>query len=424
MPKGKGPGSGSRAPKGEGSIYETSFIDKRTGKLVKRFQGQITIPQELGKSKRTTVTGKTRTEVKRKMNTLQRQLDDNTLSQTALTLDKYLKQKWLPHKQRQVKPRTVELYQENADRYVIPRIGMIRLDKLSPLKVQEMMNDIAEKVGPNAANKARTMLRAALGQAVRWQLIPRNVCEAVEPLKETPREMTIWQPDEVIRFLGVARAHRLYAAFYLALLTGMRRGEVLGLRWQDVDPRGTIHVRQSLTIIGGKPALTSPKTERGIRRVAISPDLVEVLEQHRQHQEAERAALELVGVPWPAHDLVFITEVGTPINPRNFERTWYALQEKARQAYIDEGEDEAIRQVRRQDIASGKAQPKIRLHDLRHLNVSLRRKTGQDANLIADQIGHTDPGFTQRVYMHLFQDDRREAAVSLANVLSARSNLN
>jgi integrase len=154
-----------------------------------------------------------------------------------------------------------------------------------------------------------------------------------------------------------------------------------------------IHVRHALTLVGGKPVLSAPKTEKGKRRVSVSASVLDALGAHKKRQEAEAANL---GDLWPGHDLVFTSEVGTPVHPRNLERAWYGLQKKAEVT-------------------------KVRFHDLRHLNVSIRRKLGQDAKLIADQIGHTNPAFTMRLYTHLFEDDRQAAAVDLVDLFATPS---
>ena len=122
------------------------------------------------------------------------------------------------------------LYQEQAERYVIPKIGRVKLDKLTPLNLQQMVSELADEIGAPTANKARTLMFAALKQAVQWQLIARNPCEAVAKLKETRQEMILWTPAETVQFLEAARNHRLYAAFYVAVFAGLRRGELLGLR--------------------------------------------------------------------------------------------------------------------------------------------------------------------------------------------------
>ena len=359
------------------------------------YEGKISLGVDAeGKRKRKTVYGKTQKEVRAKIDEVKQQLANGTFSDSKLTVKSYLEQ-WLTHKEKQVKPRTAELYRHLMDFHVVPKIGGKRLDKLTPLDIQNMVSDVAVKGGARTANMCRTTLFSALKQALRWGLIPRNPVEAVDSLKEHKQEMSLWTSAEAVTFLDTARSHRLYALFYLAMSTRMRRGELLGLRWQDVKD-GALHIRQSLTVVNNQIAISVPKTEKGKRRVAISADVEEILEAHRQHQEAER---QLLGNLWPDNDLVFRTEVGTPIHPRNLERTWYALQKSA-------------------DVT------KVRLHDLRHLHASLAIQQGMDAKVLADRLGHSRASFTLDVYTHLFDEQRANSAVSLSVLLGSKGQKN
>ena len=355
------------------------------------YEGKISLGVDAeGKRKRKTVYGKTQKEVRAKIDEVKQQLANGTFSDTRLKVKSYL-EGWLKEKTRQVKPRTAEAYKYNLEKYVMPQIGGVQLSKLTPLHIQTMCSEIATVSGPRTANMCRTILFSAMKQALRWGLIPRNPVEGVDPMKEHKQEMTLWTSAEAVKFLDTARSHRLYALFYLAMSTGMRRGELLGLRWQDVRP-GTLHIRQSLTVVKNQIAISVPKTEKGKRRVAISPNVEETLEAHRQRQEAER---QMLGNLWPDNDLVFRTEVGTPIHPRNLERTWYALQKNV-------------------DV------PKVRLHDLRHLHASLAIRQGMDAKVLADRLGHSRASLTLDVYTHLFEEQRANSAVSLSVLLGSQ----
>lgn len=359
------------------------------------WEGKVSLGyDEEGKRKRKTVYGKTRQEVKGKLDALKRQITDGTFSDTKLTVKDYLGQ-WLTEKGREVKPQTAEDYRYQLEKYVIPLIGKLELSKLTPLKVQGMCGKLADGISPQRANKCRRVLSGALSQAVRWQLIPRNPCDAVKPLKVTQKEMKLWTPDEAARFLDSARSHRLFALFYLAMSTGLRRGELLGLRWQDVG-ESCLYVKQSVIEQRGRIMITTPKTEKGARRVALSPDVNEVMNQHRERQEAER---QLLGTAWPDIGLVFVSEVGTLLHPRNFTRTWHTLQTNA-----------GVR--------------KVKLHDLRHLHASMAIRSGVDPKVLADRLGHAKASFTLDVYTHLFEEQRANSAVSLLDFLpSARREL-
>lgn len=212
---------------------------------------------------------------------------------------------------------------------------------------------------------------------------------AVDRVRAEKREMILWTPEQVAAFLQHAKSHRLYPLFYLATTSGLRIGELLALRWTDLEG-DRLHVRHTLPKEKGKWTLGSTKTTKGHRVVTLAPDTVAVLEEHRRRQEQER---EAVGEAWNHPGHMFTTEVGTYLDQRNVLRTWHRLQSQA-------------------------GVPKARLHDARHLHVSLLVRQGLDARTIADRVGHTNPTFTLRQYTHLFDQQRLAAAVPLDVLLS------
>ena len=322
------------------------------------------------------------------MDELKRLPQLGNLKAGSLTVKDYL-ELWRKEQSRQWKPRTRELYQRYIKDEINPVLGRKRLAQLKPLDIQQLIGAIGDGGRVRTANLVRTVLYSALKQAVRWQLIPHNPVEAVDRLRETPKEATLWTPEQVRTFLNTAKDHRLYAAFYLMIVTGLRRGEVLGLRWNDLED-DSLRVIQTITVVENKVAFGTPKTERGARRVTLPPDAVEVLAQHRAAQDTEHAKIPEA---WEHPELVFTTEIGTPLHPRNFYRTWQGLIKEAEL-------------------------PRIRLHDLRHLHVSLLIQRGFDPKTIADRVGHADPGFTLRRYGHLFEARRRAAAVPMDELLA------
>lgn len=170
---------------------------------------------------------------------------------------------------------------------------------------------------------------------------------------------------------------------------GLRRGEILGLQWNDIEG-DQLSVRRTLTYRGGKPAWSTPKTARGRRVVVVPKDAMQVLSEHRDRQGAERLA---AGVLYNDQGLVFADEIGGITTPAAFHHHWIRLQERA-------------------------GVPRQRLHDMRHLHVSLLVQRGLDPRSIADRVGHSDPAFTLRRYSHLFEAQRRQAAVSLTTLLA------
>jgi integrase len=382
-----------------------------------RWEGHVSLGKDgRGKRKRISVFGSSQAEVVQKLESLKRQVATGTHSEDKRTVKEYLED-WLKHKTLEVKPRTIESYTWLCNKYVIPALGGVKLAKLNPQHVRKLIQDQHEKVSAVSANKSRAVLSQAMRQAVRDGLVHRNPCDATKPLKTDKRKDVTWTNDEVMLFLSVARTHRLYAAFYLALSTGMRRGEVLGLRWQDVEG-DTAYICQNLISLGGNVAFSTPKTATSVRRIMLDPETLATLEEHRLKQLSEARDLQEAWQEEKHMGLVFTSEVGTPINPRNLDRAWYMLQDKARVAYQELGQNKEEKVVREKQTEEGKVLPHIRFHDLRHMHVSLLNKAGVDARTIADRIGHTDAAFTLQRYAHVFEDQRKAAAIPLLRLLS------
>lgn len=413
MPK---PKRFKKAANNTGSVFSRDLVQK-DGTPYTRWEGHISLGKDgNGKRKRTIVYGASQAEVVQKLETLKRQVATGTLQDDKRTLKEYLEE-WLKHIELEVKPRTIESYTWLCNKYVIPSLGGVKLIKLTPQHVRKLIQDQHEKVSAVSANKCRAVLSQAMRQAVRDGLIHRNPCDATKPLKVEKRKDVQWSNDETMLFLSVARTHRLYAAFYLALSTGMRRGEVLGLRWQDLEG-DTAYIRQNLISLAGNYAFSTPKTEQSNRRIMLDPETIATLEEHRLKQLSEARDLKDEWQEDKHMGLVFTSEVGTPINPRNFDRVWYYLQDAAKKAYTELGQSDEEKKARAKQVEEGKVLPHIRFHDLRHMHVSLLNKAGVDARTIADRIGHTDAAFTLKRYAHVFEDQRKAAAIPLLRLLS------
>lgn len=225
-----------------------------------------------------------------------------------------------------------------------------------------------------------------------WELIGRNVLGAVRVPKQRKPAVAYWNSDEVVRFLAFTQPHRLHALFYTALATGMRRGELVALRWSDVDlSRGRVTVRQNAVAVNGTTLMKEPKSEASRRTIHIQDDDVAVLTAHREQQRRERS---LLGPAWSENDLVFPSQVGTYLSPRNLLRTFDGLVKKA-------------------------GVTRAGFHGMRHTHASLLIKNGVDDGVVSERLGHTDPGFTRRVYQHLFDEQRSSAALGLMNLVNS-----
>lgn len=367
-----------RRANGEGNLVQRSDG---------RWQGSITIGYDgRGRQKRRYAYGRTQREAREKLDELRRQFALGVHGSEGLKVNDFLKQ-WRDEKAKSIKPRTVEIY-ETLSKHLERHIGSLKLDKVRASDVSNCIAQIADEVGTPTANKARTMLFGAFRLAVKWRMLAWNPVEAVDRLREEPRPMVIWTSQEAAMFIAHTAGDRLFPAIFLMMATGLRRGEVLGLEWTDLD-RARVHVQRSVGIVKGELTVSTPKTLQGARIVTLADDALQVLVQHRRRQDAERSIAQEA---WQPSDRVFTTEIGSPLTPMMLTHAWNRMQERA-----------GVRHVR--------------LHDLRHLHVSLLVREGFDPRTIADRIGHSDPAFTLRRYSHMFEEQRAAAAVNLTQLL-------
>lgn len=189
--------------------------------------------------------------------------------------------RWIEYKHRDIRPST---YRQcvHCMTLALPHIGEIVLSKLTVLDVERLVDAIHQEHSPKSAGRVLRVLSMALRQGVRWQLLPGNVAESVRAPRVQKTEMQVWNPDQVERFLKVAERHRLYPLFALALSTGMRKGELLALQWQDIDltSRELTVKRNLVRNEAGQYDLGMPKTDTGNRKIFLAPDTVEILKEH------------------------------------------------------------------------------------------------------------------------------------------------
>jgi len=264
------------------------------------------------------------------------------------TVASYLVDEWLPAmRPPRVRPSTWLSYQRNIERHVIPALGNMELQRLTPAQLTAFYRSLltAGRLDGRGSLSAKSVknihgvLHSAFKDAMRWGYVARNVADATDPPKVVTPEMRVWSPTELRSFLAHVRDDRLYAAWMLFTTTGMRRGEVAGLRWSDVDlTTGRVTPRKPRVQVNYKVHVSEPKTAKGKRSLALDPVTVAALRRQRACQAEERLA---VGPAWQDSGLVFTWPDGRPIHPERFSK-WFEVR--------------AIR--------SGL--PRIRLHDLRH----------------------------------------------------------
>ena len=408
---------------GEGTISKRR---DKTGKVI-GYKGAVTVGLKPdGTIDRRWVSGKTEASVRERMEAIKNARNTGMVSGDAkLTLTEYLA-KWLAFKASDgTKPKTHAEYSRLVNRRIVPVLGKFKLEKLRPLDVQNALTSIKTNSTIIEARRARGILSLALNQAVRWEILPRNVCLAVRapalPDDDT-QDIRFWTPEEVGRFLEIAQSHRHYAVFYVALMTGLRSGELLGLRWADIDAASSLlSVTQAAVVVNGSMMLGTPKSKASRRKISISPDTLAILEQHRERQAKERHNAQEA---WAGLDLVFASEVGTVTNYANLRTVFKQIQARIvvqgwkDAELIDQASSLTTDTLKRYllekpDLEKNMMVSDLNLHGLRHTHASVLIRRNISPKVVSDRLGHTSIGFTLKTYAHLYDDQKREAAIGL-----------
>jgi integrase len=313
------------------------------------------------------------------------------------TMTEYLRE-WLVAIQRTVRPGTWTSYRSNIERHVVPRLGGRELRQLSASHLNVLYSELLDDgrcdgaggLSPRSVRYVHTILHRALRDAVRWGKLPRNPAEMADPPRSRAPEMKTWQKEELRRFLASVEDDRLYAAWLLVSTTGLRRGELLGLRWSDLDfEAGRAAIRQTLSSVGGKVTFSTPKTTKSRRSIALDPATLAALRRHRDAQDEERATWAEC---YTDLDLVFCREDGTPLRPDSITRRFHDLSGRA-------------------------GLPLVRLHDVRHTYASIGLAAGTHPKVMAERLGHATVGITLDTYSHVAPALAKQAADDLAGLI-------
>jgi integrase len=323
---------------------------------------------------------------------------------SKLTVKTFLLDHWLPAIKAGLRESTFQGYRSAIRNYVLPRLGETRLQALTPDQLNAFYGELLGKgrrdgkagLSPKTVHNVHVMLHKALHDAVRWSYLPRNVAEYSDPPKQTSsgKAMRTWTPAELRGFLEFVSDDPYNAAWVLAANTGMRRGEVLGLRWQDIDfDRRRLAIRQTIISIDYRVKISEPKTARGRRSVALDSGTIAALRAHRATQNQLKLML---GEAWQDNDLVFCRDDGTPVHPDRFTQMF----------------DKHVRDC---------GLPRIRLHDLRHTHATLALAAGIHPKVVSERLGHSTVAFTMDVYSHAIPSMEAEAAETIANLVRGSS---
>jgi integrase len=381
---------------------------KMRGHIVKRSENSYTIVLSLGYDP---VTGKrlrqwvslkgSKREAEQKLSELLRQLDTGSFVKPGkVTLGEFL-ERWLKdYAWPNLAPRTAEGYEHIIRHHLVPALGKVVLTQLKPEHLQRYYaeklasgrNDGKGALSPRTVRHHHVTLHDALEHAVRWGLLSRNPVDGVSPPRCQRPEWHTLSEEDILNFLEAAKKTANFALFHMALYTGMRRSELLALRWFDIDlllcqacVTRTLHYLQNGGIV-----FRSPKTARGCRMIALSPSTVSVLREHQEKQRLDRAML---GIPQRDDDLVFGDLEGKPLLPNSVTHAWIKL-------------------VRRTGLNG------VRLHDARHSHASLMLKAGIHPKIVQERLGHSSVTITLDTYSHVAPGLQEAAAARFDEMVS------
>lgn len=319
----------------------------------------------------------------------------------SLTFGAYLTRQWLPGKKLTLQTSTYRGYVHKTERHILPALGSTRLRGLRPRHLETLYDrmlhpgDGQRSLAPKSVYEVHLIIRGALGDAVRRGLITRNVALVAHAprLRSIPKiEQQAWTAEQLRLFLRAAAGHRLFPALWLSAMTGMRRSELLGLRWTDIDlQKATIAINRGLVAIGYELHESRGKTDSSRRPIDLDPTTISVL---RGWQSLQAAEYDAVGIEDPGW--VFADANGRPIHPHAISQ---AFERIARRAGV----------------------PVIRFHDLRHTHGTLLLKDLVPVKVVSERLGHANIAFTIETYQHVLPGMQRDAARTFEAIVAPAS---
>jgi integrase len=379
----------------EGSIYQM-----QDG----RWRAAVTAGRNAdGKPKRKVFTAATRHEVKDQLTDALKDLrlgipivnEKQTIAQFLVHwLDQSVKAR--------VRPKTFRTYSDFVKKHISPSIGHVALGRLSPQKVREFLNaKLAGGLSPRTVKHLLVTLRSALAVAVKDGQIPRNVAALVDPPRAPRPEVHVFNPEQARAFLDAVQGSRFQAAFTAAVAVGLRQGEILGLRWEDVNfETSFLNVRGALQRVHRKLVRVEPKSSSSRRTIQLPAVCLASFARQKVNQDLAR---KWAGTRWQETEYVFTTRIGTPVDPRNLLREYYAI---TRPTPSKDGEKSPQLQF-----------PPICFHDLRHSAATLLLAQGVSPRYITELLGHSQVSFTMQTYAHILPEVQKQVASKMDEIL-------
>lgn len=325
-----------------------------------------------------------------------------TVDVSSTTLGSWLTD-WLSPLETQVRPSTYRGYEWLVRKHVIPHLGKIKLGELKPQHLQKLYTILLKQERPlskRSIHNLHGIVHQALDLAVKWELIGKNIADFVKPPRPDYKEMKVWTKQQVRQFLHESKDDRFFEVYDVALATGMRKGEILGLRWSDIDfDNNRLYVRRTLQWfkdrnVPGRAIFVDCKTPQSRRTVTLPNTVVQRLQEHRTKQAEEKLRLKFL---YKDQDLVFTSLNGEPVNPRTVDEHWYKCLKAS-------------------------SLTKIRFHDMRHTHATLLLQQGVHPKIVSERLGHSDITITLNTYSHVIPGMQEQTAQDFDQALYGAEN--
>jgi integrase len=330
---------------------------------------------------------------------------------SKLTVEAFLLEQWFPAIEGRLRRSTRANYETNLKVHIIPALGALKLQRLTAPRIASFYSELlaggrrdGKGLAPKTVRNIHALLHRALKDAARWGYVPHNRADDVDPPHGASPQQQVWTPEQLRAFLAHVRDDRLYALWLLVATTGMRRAELAGLRWSDIDfARARLTPRLPRVVVNYQVHESDTKTASGRRSLAVDPATLEALREHRRRQTEERALAEI----GDANDLVFTWPDGRPLHP-DLITDWFQRHAK-RAAWQQDGQQ----QVGQQQVGL----PAIRLHDVRHSYATAALAAGIPAKIVSERLGHANVQITLDTYSHVIPGLDEQAAATVARLI-------
>jgi len=331
---------------------------------------------------------------------LAKELNGHNDEGRSLTLGAYLTTRWLPGKKLELARSTWDGYRRKIDRHILPILGKVAIRRLRAHHLEALYDqklhptDGRKPLAPMTVLEIHLIIRGALNDAVRRGIVTRNVAYVAHApkLRAIPKvEQQALTAQQLQGFLRAAAGHRLFPALWLISTTGLRRSELLGLQWQDIDLKAaTLSINRGLVSIGYDMHESRGKTSNSRRAIDLDATTVRVLSTWRDWQPTEQAVIGVDPTGW-----VFTNATGEPIHPHSISQTFNRI-------------------VKRAEV------PRIRLHNLRHTHGTLLIRAGVPVKVVSERLGHGNPAFTIDTHQHVLPEMQAEAAGVFEKLITRR----